>query len=41
MAEKLGQNNIYSQFLGDKAIIRTYKGDELINEIKRVLGDVH
>ena len=30
--EKLGQNSIYSQFLGDKAIVRTYKGDELINE---------
>ena len=32
MAEFLGQSSIYSQFLGDKAIIRTYKGDELINE---------
>ena len=32
MAEFLGQNSIYSQFLGDKAIVRTYKGDELINE---------
>lgn len=30
--EKLGQNNIYSQFLGDKAILRTYKGTDLINE---------
>lgn len=32
--EKLGQNNIYSQFLGDKPILRTYKGDQLINEYK-------
>lgn len=32
MSSLLGQNNIYSQFLGTKAVIRTYKGDELINE---------
>ena len=30
--EKLGQNNIYSQYLGNKAILRTYKGTDLINE---------
>ena len=30
--EKLGQNNIYSQYLGNKAILRTYKGINLINE---------
>ncbi len=30
--EKLGQNNIYSQFFGQYPILRTYKGDELINE---------
>lgn len=32
--EKLGQNNIYSQYLGQYPILRTYKGDELINEYK-------
>lgn len=30
--EKLGQNEIYSQLLGQHPILRTYKGDELINE---------
>lgn len=30
--EKLGQNNIYSQFLGQYPIVRTYKGTDLINE---------
>lgn len=30
--EKLGQNNIYSQYLGNKVILRTYKGTDLINE---------
>lgn len=32
--EKLGQNNIYSQFLGQYPILRTYKGTDLINEYK-------
>lgn len=32
--EKLGQDNIYSQFLGQNPIVRTYKGDQLINEYK-------
>ena len=32
--EKLGQNNIYSQYLGQYPIVRTYKGTDLINEYK-------
>ena len=34
MAENLGNKVINSQYVGNKAIIRTYKGDELINEYK-------
>lgn len=34
MSEILGNKKINSQFLGNKPIIRTYKGDELINEYK-------
>lgn len=30
--EKLGQNEIYSQLLGQHPILRTYKGEDLINE---------
>ena len=32
--ETIGNKNIQSQFLGEHPIVRTYKGDELINEYK-------